>query len=62
VNSLGRAAVDSARLNRKDGISAFICSGNENKENCFNECEKLPGRIGYDLGIFTSTALVKVNQ
>jgi hypothetical protein len=31
-------------------------------ENCFNECEKLPGRIGYDLGIFTSTALVTVNK
>jgi hypothetical protein len=53
---------DSARLNRKDGVSVFICTGNESKENRFNECEKLPGRTGYDLGIFTSTALMKVNQ
>jgi hypothetical protein len=53
---------DSTRLNRKDGVSVFICTGNESKENRFNECEKLPGRTGYELGIFTSTALVKVNR
>jgi hypothetical protein len=53
---------DAARLNRKDGVSVFICTGNENPANRYNECEKLPGRSGYDLGIFTSTALVKVNQ
>lgn len=53
---------DSARLNRKDGISVFICTGNENPASRYNECEKLPGRTGYALGIFTSTALVRVNQ
>jgi hypothetical protein len=52
---------DANRLKRSDGVSVFICTGNENKENRFNECEKLPG-TGYELGIFTSTALVKVNQ
>ena len=39
----------------------FICTGNETPASRFNECEKLPGRTGYELGIFTSTALVKVN-
>jgi hypothetical protein len=53
---------DSPRLNRKDGVSVFICTGNESKDNRYNECEKLPGRTGYELGIFTSTKLVKVNK
>jgi len=52
---------DSARLKRSDGVSVFICTGNETPASRFNECEKLPGRTGYELGIFTSTALVKVN-
>lgn len=53
---------DAARLKRKDGVSVFICTGSESKDDRWNECEKLPGRSGYDLGIFTSTALVKVNK
>jgi hypothetical protein len=40
----------------------FICTGNESKDHRYNQCEKLPGRTGYELGIYTSTALVKVNQ
>jgi hypothetical protein len=53
---------DSARLKRADGVSVFLCSGEETKDNRFEQCEKLPGRTGYALGIFTSPALVKVNR
>lgn len=49
---------DSSRLKRKDGISVFLCDGDEARDNRFNECEKIPDRTGYDLGIFTSTELV----
>src|SRR5882757_9233981 len=40
---------DSARLKRSDGVSVFICTGNETPASRFNECEKLPGRTGYEL-------------
>lgn len=53
---------DSTRLQRADGISAFLCSGTEPRENRYEHCEKLPGVNGYDLGIFTSPELVRVNE
>ena len=49
---------DSERLHRKDGVSIFLCTG---AEASFNECEKIVGKTGYDLGIFTSKTLIHVN-
>lgn len=52
---------DSERLKRKDGISVFLCTGNEDRAHRFDQCEKIAGKTGYQLGIFTSSALVRVN-
>lgn len=46
---------DSNRLRRNDKATVFLCTGNEAKK--YDDCEKVP-KTGYDLGIFTSTALV----
>jgi hypothetical protein len=48
---------DANRLRRKDGISVFLCQGDEKKK--YDDCEKIVGKTGYDLGIYTSTELVK---
>ncbi len=53
---------DSNRLHRKDGISVFLCDGSENPRARFDECEKIAGKTGYDLGIFTANTVIKVNQ
>lgn len=45
---------DPNRTKRKDGVSIFLCSGTETGTHFFNDCEKIQGRTGYDLGIFTS--------
>lgn len=52
---------DSERLRRRDRVSVFLCSGMESRTNRYEECEKIRGRTGYDLGIFTPMPLVKVN-
>lgn len=46
---------DSNRLRRNDKTTVFLCMGTEAKK--YDDCEKIP-KTGYDLGIFTSTALV----
>jgi hypothetical protein len=51
---------DSERLKRSDGMSVFLCTGFEEKK--FEDFEKIAGRTGYDLGIFTSRTVIKVNQ
>jgi hypothetical protein len=51
---------DGARLNRKDGISVFLCGGTESRSD-YADCEKI-AKTGYDLGIFTSTQLVTPNK
>lgn len=51
---------DPHRLNRKDGISVFLCQGTEKKK--YEDCEKIPGKSGFDLGVYTSTDLVKPNK
>jgi hypothetical protein len=51
---------DPTRLRRKDGVSAFYCSGAESREHRFDECEKIAGKTGYDLGIFTTREIVTV--
>jgi hypothetical protein len=53
---------DSERLKRNDGASVFLCTGKENRDNRYNECEKIAGKTGYSLGIFTSSALVTPNK
>lgn len=52
---------DSARLRRPDGASTFLCSGNEASGSRYEQCEKI-GKTGYDLGIYTSTVLIKPNR
>lgn len=52
---------DSRRLHREDGTSIIICTGKENQSNRWNECEKITGKDGYQLGIFTSSEIVKSN-
>jgi hypothetical protein len=51
---------DPARLKRRDGISAFLCSGAETGGG-YDDGEKV-ARSGYDLGIFTSGRLVMPNR
>ncbi len=53
---------DSERLKRSDGASIIFCSGKETRGSGFNECQKILGKTGYDLGIFTSSALVTPNK
>lgn len=53
---------DSTRLKRNDGISIFFCNGSESRDNRYNECEKIAGKTGYDLGVFTSSKLVTPNR
>jgi hypothetical protein len=53
---------DSTRLQRADKTSVFLCSGTEPRENRFDHCEKFPTVNGYDMGIFTSPELVKINE
>lgn len=53
---------DSARLHRPDGISVFLCDGSESPKTRFDECEKIRGKTGYDLGIFTAATVIKVNR
>ncbi len=52
---------DSERLRRRDRVSIFLCDGSESRINRYEQCEKIAGRTGYDLGIFTPMPLVKVN-
>jgi len=49
-------------LNRTDGVSMFLCQGNEPRNDRFNNCEKFPGRDGLEMGIFTSLDVIKVNE
>ncbi|MCW0232070.1 MAG: hypothetical protein OJJ21_00555 [Ferrovibrio sp.] len=51
---------DPHRLNRKDGISVFLCQGTEKKK--YEDCEKIAGKTGFDVGVYTSTELVKPNK
>lgn len=53
---------DSNRLHRRDGISVFLCSGDEPADDRLDHCEKIAGRTGYDLGIFTSGTVVPLNR
>lgn len=50
---------DSNRLRRNDKATVFLCTGDEAKK--YDDCEKVP-KTGYDLGIFTSAALVTPNK
>ena len=52
---------DPTRLKRPDGVSMFLCQGNEPGNMRYEYCEKFPGRNGIEMGIFTSAELVKVN-
>jgi hypothetical protein len=52
---------DSERLKRSDGISVFLCNGSENRENRFDECEKIAGKTAHQLGIFTSREVITVH-
>ena len=53
---------DSTRLHRRDGASMFLCSGAEPARDRFDHCEKFVGKDGYQLGVFTSNTLIKVNH
>ena len=53
--------LDANRLGRPDGVSMFLCTGDEPRDSLFTLCEKFPGRSGYEMGIFTSPELVAVN-
>lgn len=52
---------DSARLHRSDGVSVFLCDGSDSPTR-FDACEKISGKSGYDLGIFTAPTVIKVNR
>ena len=52
---------DSERLRRRDRVSIFLCDGSESRTNRYEQCEKIAGRTGYDLGIFTPMPLLKVH-
>lgn len=52
---------DSNRLRRPDGASTFLCSGTESGPNKYDQCERI-SKTGYELGIYTSTMLIKPNR
>lgn len=49
---------DAKRLNRPDGISVFLCQGPEARK--MQDCEKIPGKDAYALGVATSSEVIKV--
>jgi hypothetical protein len=52
---------DSERMRRKsDSASTFLCR--ESPKGAFDNCEGLPNKTGYDLGIFTSKELLKLKD
>jgi len=54
---------DSRRLRRKDGITAFFCTGEEDpKKNRWEQCEKLHGVDVYQVGVATSPDVLRSND
>ena len=46
------------RLKRPDQVTIFLCVGTEKN---FADCEKIAGKNGYDIGVFTTKDVLAVN-